>query len=683
MAVNLSFIGGAGWQFFDNNGVPLSGGKLYTYAAGTTTPQTTFTSRNGLTANTNPIILDSAGRTPEQVWSTEGVLYKYVIETANNELIRSWDNIGGSIVASDLAQDLANTSNVADGDALIGFRQSNSAGILPGAVGRTIHQKLQEMVSVKDFGAVGDGVADDTVAINQAIESLGAAGGTVYFPTGVYMVRRYLDQNFGVVLKSNITLAGAGVNASIIKGMPNAGIMHLVGNTIANESNISLHDLTLDHNGFNLNASSGVHALRFFAVTNVWIQRIAVKNSDHHGIVTLTPAGQDTLSVNNTFFVSDVYCENIGVSQRNGGDGIRIFFGADKLTINNVICNGIEYHGIHVGKGVGTVSNVQMYNCGNVGLEIQSEGVLANNIHIEWDNVVSNLFSNRPAPGVMGRLFWASDTSEWYRDNGITWKDLLGNLTGVWAVIRGVGYDPIQRISLSNIKCILNVNQITPFTPDTGDGVRISGKTVQLSNIHVSGLFRFGLLTAENISDNLQVSNMTIEGVRSDGVRLDDVEYPQISNLAILSAGTQGGTAFGINLRNTKNTRVISSYINDAALTSGITESLSSSEGTKVVASHLTKVNLVQSNSFNSILYSSGYITDNAGNANILASTTSVVVTHGLSGTPAAANISVIARSNNIHGNIFITDITSTTFTINCTDAPSATLQLSWAVRPT
>ena len=47
MAVNLSPIGGACWQFFDNNGAPLTGGKLYTYAAGTTTPQATYTSISG------------------------------------------------------------------------------------------------------------------------------------------------------------------------------------------------------------------------------------------------------------------------------------------------------------------------------------------------------------------------------------------------------------------------------------------------------------------------------------------------------------------------------------------------------------------------------------------------------------------------------------------------------------
>jgi len=64
MAVNLSPVGGVAAQFFDNNGDPLSGGLLYSYASGTTTPLATYTSSTGLTANTNPIVLDSAGRVP-------------------------------------------------------------------------------------------------------------------------------------------------------------------------------------------------------------------------------------------------------------------------------------------------------------------------------------------------------------------------------------------------------------------------------------------------------------------------------------------------------------------------------------------------------------------------------------------------------------------------------------------
>ena len=96
MAVNLSPVGGVAAQFFDNNGVILSGGKIYTYAAGTTTNQTTYTSASGLTAHTNPIILDSAGRVPSgEIWLTDGLSYKFVIKNTNDVLIGTYDNIIG------------------------------------------------------------------------------------------------------------------------------------------------------------------------------------------------------------------------------------------------------------------------------------------------------------------------------------------------------------------------------------------------------------------------------------------------------------------------------------------------------------------------------------------------------------------------------------------------------------
>lgn len=199
MAVNLSFIGGAGWQFFDDNGVPLAGGKIYTYAAGTTTPQTTYTSRDASTPNTNPIILDAAGRTPSQIWATEGLLYKYVVQTANDVLVRSWDNIGGSVVSSDLTQNLANTTNNSLGDALIGFKQSNSSGFLPGAVARTVNTKLQEIVSVRDFGAIGDGITDDTAAIQAAINAATSADTKVLVPPGTYLLTDTLTVNTTLV----------------------------------------------------------------------------------------------------------------------------------------------------------------------------------------------------------------------------------------------------------------------------------------------------------------------------------------------------------------------------------------------------------------------------------------------------------------------------------------------------
>jgi len=96
MAVFLSPIGGAGWQFFDNSGVILSGGKLYTYEAGTTTPQASYTSSSGNTPHTNPIILNSAGRVPGgEIW-LNAPPYKFALYTAPPEvLIATYDNISG------------------------------------------------------------------------------------------------------------------------------------------------------------------------------------------------------------------------------------------------------------------------------------------------------------------------------------------------------------------------------------------------------------------------------------------------------------------------------------------------------------------------------------------------------------------------------------------------------------
>jgi hypothetical protein len=228
MAVNLSFIGGAGWQFFDDSGNPLTGGKVYTYAAGTTTPLATYTSYTGATPNANPIILDAAGRTPQQIWSTEGLLYKYVITTSADVLIRTWDNIGGSIVASDLAQDLANTSDNTKGDALVGFKQSNSSGFLTGATARTVNDKLQESLSVKDFGAVGNGIADDTTAIQAAIN----IGKSVFFPGGQYKITASLTPS-----ATYQTFFGAG-DATIVQGAKNINCF-----TVSNSEGITIRNL--------------------------------------------------------------------------------------------------------------------------------------------------------------------------------------------------------------------------------------------------------------------------------------------------------------------------------------------------------------------------------------------------------------------------------------------------------
>ena len=91
-SVLLSSVGN-GQQFFDNNGVPLAGGLIYTYQAGTSSPLATYTDNGGTVANANPIVLDSSGRVPYEIWMFTGYSYKFVIQTSSGASIQTLDNL--------------------------------------------------------------------------------------------------------------------------------------------------------------------------------------------------------------------------------------------------------------------------------------------------------------------------------------------------------------------------------------------------------------------------------------------------------------------------------------------------------------------------------------------------------------------------------------------------------------
>jgi microcystin-dependent protein len=96
MAVNLSPIGN-GFQFFTTTGQPLAGGKIYTYQAGSSTPLATYTDNTGATANANPIVLGTDGRPATEVWLTYGFNYKFILKTADDTTIQTYDNLYGII----------------------------------------------------------------------------------------------------------------------------------------------------------------------------------------------------------------------------------------------------------------------------------------------------------------------------------------------------------------------------------------------------------------------------------------------------------------------------------------------------------------------------------------------------------------------------------------------------------
>jgi len=96
-------------QIFGSDGAPLVGGKIYTYAAGTTTPLATYTDSGAGTANTNPIILNSLGQA--NIWLSTAA-YKFSVYTSADVLLYTVDNISAPLDSTALALALSSPTPI-------------------------------------------------------------------------------------------------------------------------------------------------------------------------------------------------------------------------------------------------------------------------------------------------------------------------------------------------------------------------------------------------------------------------------------------------------------------------------------------------------------------------------------------------------------------------------------------
>lgn len=203
----------AGYQFLDSNGDPLPGAKLHVYQNGTTTAQTIYTDAALSTVSVNPVILDIAGRTPTNIYLTDGTSVTVDLDTSADADVFSRDEVFGWAALSNLSvmtlAALKALSSMADGDVvtLLGYHTAHDNGggvyaydadstesanngtvVLPDSgVGRWLLKS--SVVSAKNFGAKGDGTTDDTAEIQAAIDYLeGLGGGELIVPRGIYIV---------------------------------------------------------------------------------------------------------------------------------------------------------------------------------------------------------------------------------------------------------------------------------------------------------------------------------------------------------------------------------------------------------------------------------------------------------------------------------------------------------------
>ena len=295
-------------QFFDANGNPLVGGKLYSYEAGTTTPLPTYTDYGAGTPNANPVILDSRGEA--SVW-LGAPRYKLKLTTSTDVEVWTVDNVGGADQAT-LAQ-LATSG----GSALVGFIQSGA-----GAVATTVQTKLREQVSIFDFMTsaqiadvqAGTLTLDCAASFNTAL----AASKNIYFPPGKYR------------FNSTITINGA--RGLTLRGAASALLASGTGYTGTTELYFS-------------NAPSGANGIVFNDFTGVSISdmSIVMRRGGAGGGKALFMYNGHDYQLNNLKVDLDVGTAGTGIVLGDGSGATSTFVGDIRncKVIVNAACAGI------------------------------------------------------------------------------------------------------------------------------------------------------------------------------------------------------------------------------------------------------------------------------------------------------------------------------------------------------
>lgn len=168
-------------------------------------------------------------------------------------------SLSGNVITFSIAPPISSSIEVMTNETGV-INSGNATAIsytasFPGSVQQTVQTKLEQYVSVKDFGAVGDGVTDDTAAINAAISYAatainGATGMSVYFPTGTYLI------SSKITLPNRVGLQGANGRGSIIKPhstFADSYMFHAVNGTSAMFGSW-LRDMWIDARGKNMTA---------------------------------------------------------------------------------------------------------------------------------------------------------------------------------------------------------------------------------------------------------------------------------------------------------------------------------------------------------------------------------------------------------------------------------------------
>lgn len=252
--------------------VPIPGGKLYTYAAGTTTPLAVYSDTTGTTPLANPVILDANGIAQIYLGTAS---YKFLLTDSAGATIYPYpiDNVYPDQAVSLLRSDLASTASAGVGDALIGVKQPYT-----GSVATTQHLVNARTLHAADFGVVANGSTNDRPALQVALDALPATGGTLILPRGTML----LDGTpLTIYTKSNIRVIGAGMGASLLDGSAGGGegiIICGYANGGAPSPAVLNNLELLDFSICGSSTSATNHVIVFRGINNVRFENLEVYN---------------------------------------------------------------------------------------------------------------------------------------------------------------------------------------------------------------------------------------------------------------------------------------------------------------------------------------------------------------------------------------------------------------------